>query len=79
MAWSAFSFNAASGLRCLWCFGNLNNGGNGGSACANGNNTPGNANWNERPRLSSAASFLLVTQGRITCLICHKVLREKID
>ena len=51
---SAFNFNAASGVRCPWRFCNLNNGGNGGLAGANGNNTPGNANWNERPRISEA-------------------------
>ena len=52
MTWSAFYFNASSGVRAPWRFMNLNNGGNGGLAGANGNNTPGNANWNERPRLS---------------------------
>ena len=50
---SAFNFNASSGVRAPWRFMNLNNGGNGGLAGANGNNTPGNANWNERPRLSA--------------------------
>jgi len=50
---SAFNFNASSGVRAPWRFYNLNNGGNGGLAGANGNNTPGNANWNERPRLSA--------------------------
>ena len=49
MTWSAFYFNASSGVRAPWRFCNLNNGGNGGLAGANGNNTPGNANWNERP------------------------------
>lgn len=51
---SAFNFNASSGVRAPWRFMNLNNGGNGGLAGANGNNTPGNANWNERPRISAA-------------------------
>ena len=50
---SAFYFNDSSGVRTPWRFCNLNNGGNGGLAGANGNNTPSNANWNERPRLSA--------------------------
>ena len=50
---SAFSFGGSSGVRAPWCFGNLRNGAPNGLACANGNNTPGNANWNERPRLTS--------------------------
>ena len=53
MAWSAFYFNDSSGTRALWRFCNLNNEGNAGLAGANGNNTPSNANWNGRPRLSA--------------------------
>jgi hypothetical protein len=49
---SAFYFNDSSGVRAPWRFCNLNNGDHGGLAGANGNNTPSNANWNERPRLS---------------------------
>lgn len=37
---------AASGVRAAWCWGNLNNGGNGGVSCRNSNNGPSNANWN---------------------------------
>ncbi len=51
---SAFNFNDSSGVRAPWRFCNLNNDANGGLAGANGNNTPSNANWNERPRLSDA-------------------------
>jgi hypothetical protein len=29
----------------------LNNGGNAGLAAENGNNSPGNSNWNSRPRI----------------------------
>ena len=50
---SAFNFNDSSGVRAPWRFCNLNNGDHGGLAGANGNNTPSNANWNERPRLSA--------------------------
>ena len=50
---SAFNFNDSSGVRAPWRFCNLNNDANGGLAGANGNNTPSNANWNERPRLSA--------------------------
>jgi hypothetical protein len=50
---SGFNFNGDSGVRAPWRFGNLNNTGNAGLAAANGNNTPSNANWNERPRLSA--------------------------
>ena len=49
---SAFYFHGSSGVRAPWRFCNLNNGDHGGLAGANGNNTPSNANWNERPRLS---------------------------
>ena len=54
MTWSAFNFNDSSGVRAPWRFANLNNTGNAGLAGANGNNTPSNANWNERPRLSGS-------------------------
>ena len=37
---------AASGVHAPWCFGNLDNGGNGGVPCRNSNNAVGNANWN---------------------------------
>lgn len=37
---------AASGVRAAWCFGNLNNGGNGSVSCRNSNNWVSNANWN---------------------------------
>lgn len=50
---SAFLFGASSGFRAPWRFCNLNNGGNGGLAGANGNHAPSNANWNEQPRISS--------------------------
>lgn len=49
---SAFYGTDSAGVRCPWRFGNLNNGGNGGLAYENGNNAPGNLNWNGRPRLS---------------------------
>lgn len=48
---SAFYGSRGAGLRCPWRFGNLNNGGNAGLACENGNNSPSNANWNGRPRI----------------------------
>ena len=51
---SAFCGAPSAGVRCPWRFANLNNGGNAGLACENGNNTPGNANWNSRPRLYSS-------------------------
>lgn len=50
---SAAFGTASAGVRCPWRFGNLNNGGNAGLAYENLNNSPGNANWNGRPRLSS--------------------------
>lgn len=37
---------AASGVRAAWCFGTLNNGGNGSVSCRNSNNWVSNANWN---------------------------------
>lgn len=48
---SAFCGAGSAGVRCPWRFANLNNGGNAGLAGENGNNSPGNSNWNGRPRL----------------------------
>lgn len=48
---SAFYGTYSAGVRCPWRFANLNDGGNAGLACENGNNAPGNANWNGRPRI----------------------------
>lgn len=48
---SAFYGSGGAGVRCPWRFANLNNGGNAGLAAENGNNSPGNANWNSRPRV----------------------------
>ena len=45
-----YSTGGAGGLRCPWRGGNLNDGGNCGLPCANGNNSPGNSNWNGAPR-----------------------------
>lgn len=47
---SAFYGTGSAGVRCPWRFANLNNGGNAGLAGENGNNSPGNSNWNGRPR-----------------------------
>lgn len=47
---SAFCGTGSAGVRCPWRFANLNNGGNAGLAGENGNNSPGNSNWNGRPR-----------------------------
>lgn len=47
---SAFCGTSSAGVRCPWRFANLNNGGNAGLAGENGNNSPGNSNWNGRPR-----------------------------
>lgn len=41
-----YRYPAASGVRAAWCFGYLNNGGNGGVPCRNSNNGVSNANWN---------------------------------
>lgn len=49
---TAFNGTTSAGVHSPWRFGNLNNGGNAGLACENGNNSPGNANWNGRPRIS---------------------------
>lgn len=42
--------NGSAGVRCPWRYGNLNNAGIAGAACANGNNSPANSNWNGVPR-----------------------------
>lgn len=47
---SAFSVHGSAGVRCPWRYGNLNNAGIAGAACANGNNSPANSNWNGVPR-----------------------------
>ena len=47
---AAFNSPGAAGLRAPWRGGNLNDGGNCGLPCANGNNSPGTANWNGVPR-----------------------------
>ena len=51
----AFNGTNSAGVRCPWRFGNLNNGANAGLGYENGNNSPGNANWNGSPRLSVGA------------------------
>ena len=57
---SAFYGTNSTGVRCPWRFGNLNNEGNAGLAYENGNNDPGNANWNGVPRLGvTRRSFAL--------------------
>lgn len=48
---SAFNGAYSAGVRCPWRFMNLNNGGGAGLAGENGNNSPGNSNWNSRPRI----------------------------
>ena len=60
---------------------NLNNGGNGGLAGANGNNTPGNANWNERPRISAreGRETALIREGPDGGPICHGIREMKIS
>lgn len=49
---SSFYGTYSAGVRCPWRYGNLNNGGNAGLACENGNNSPANANWNGCPRIT---------------------------
>ena len=51
---SAFYGAGSAGVRCPWRFANLNAGGVAGLAGENGNNSPGNSNWDGRPRLSGA-------------------------
>jgi hypothetical protein len=69
----AFNGTNSSGVRCPWRFGNLNNGGNGGLAYENGNNSPSNANWNGRPRLSYVLYFMqnITYKGIIFILKLH--------
>ena len=78
---SAFYFNDSSGVRAPWRFCNLTNGGNGGLTGANGNNTPSNANWNERPRLSAreGGTKPARSEGTMWCPICHDVREMKIS
>ena len=47
---AAFVSPGGAGVYAPWRFGNLNDGGNCGLPCANGNNGPGNSNWNGVPR-----------------------------
>lgn len=47
---AAFVSPGGAGLCAPWRFGNLYDGGNCGLPCANGNNGPGNSNWNGVPR-----------------------------
>lgn len=47
---AAFISPGGAGVYAPWRFGNLNDGGNCGLPCANGNNGPGNSNWNGVPR-----------------------------
>ena len=47
---AAFNSPGGAGVYAPWRFGNLNDGGNCGLPCANGNNGPGNSNWNGVPR-----------------------------
>lgn len=63
---SAFCSAGSAGVRCPWRFANLNDGGNAGLACENGNNDPGWANWNSRPRNSFAE-----TNEGINCCNVH--------
>ena len=68
---SAFCGTSSAGVRCPWRFANLNNGGNAGLAAENGNNAPGNSNWNSRPRIyvfMKAGENLL----KCVCISAHK-------
>lgn len=68
---SVFCGTASAGVRCPWRFANLNNGGNAGLAAENGNNAPGNSNWNSRPRIyvfMKAGENLL----KCVCISAHK-------
>ena len=68
---SAFYGTNSAGVRCPWRFANLNNGGNAGLAAENGNNAPGNSNWNSRPRIyvfMKAGENLL----KCVCISAHK-------
>ena len=66
---SAFNGTNSAGVRCPWRFANLNNTGNAGLACENGNNTPSNSNWNSRPRLSLEI-FVIINGYRKQGHIC---------
>lgn len=68
---SVFCGTNSAGVRCPWRFANLNNGGNAGLAAENGNNAPGNSNWNSRPRIyvfMKAGENLL----KCVCISAHK-------
>lgn len=62
---SAFDGVYSAGVRVPWRWGNLNNGGNGGLAYENANNSPGNANWNGSPRLSGFARTVSILPRKI--------------
>ena len=47
---AAFNSTGVAGLRAPWHGGGLGDGGYCGLPCANGNNSPGTANWNGVPR-----------------------------
>ena len=47
---AAFSSPGGAGVSAPWRFGTVGDGGNCGLPCANGNNGPGNSNWNGVPR-----------------------------
>ena len=47
---SAFYVYGSAGVRCPWRCGHLYHAGFAGAACANGNNSPANSNWNGVPR-----------------------------
>lgn len=68
---SAFYGTYSAGVRCPWRFANLNNGGNAGLAAENGNNAPGNSNWNSRPRI-----YVFMKAGKnllkCVCISAHK-------
>ena len=70
-AGSAFYGTNSAGVRCPWRFANLNNGGNAGLAAENGNNAPGNSNWNSRPRI-----YVFMKAGKnllkCVCISAHK-------
>lgn len=51
---SAFYGSHSAGVRCPWRFAALNNGGGAGLAAEVGNNSPGFARWDGRPRLGGA-------------------------
>jgi hypothetical protein len=51
---SGFSGAFSAGVRCPWRYGALGGGANAGLACEAGGNTPSNASWYGRPRLSGS-------------------------